>query len=78
MKRHSGTEHRSNPDPEPEVTYRDKRVAILVQFQLQKTPNQIMEDLNLLWDLKPHQRPWYIIAFRDLEVKTMTFGYEIM
>ena len=44
MKRHSGTEHRSNPDPEPEVTYRDKRVAILVQFQLQKTPNQIMED----------------------------------
>ena len=44
MKRHSGTEHRSNPDPEPEVTYRDKRVAILVQFQ--KTPNQIIKDLQ--------------------------------
>ena len=46
MERRRGTEHRSNPDPEPELTHRDKRVAILVQFQLQKTPNQIIEDLQ--------------------------------
>ena len=46
MERRSGTEHRSNPDPDPELTYRDKRVAILVQFPPQITPKQIMEDLQ--------------------------------
>ena len=46
MERRSGTERRSNPDLEPELTYRDKRVEILVQFQLQKTPNLIIQDFQ--------------------------------
>lgn len=46
MKRRSGTDHGDNPVPLPTLTNRDKRVAILVQFQLHKTPHQIIQDLQ--------------------------------
>ena len=46
MKRRSEEEHGATPTPLPVLTNRDKRVAILVQFQLLKTPNQIIEDLQ--------------------------------
>ena len=46
MKRRSREEHGATPTPLPVLTNRDKRFAILVQFQLLKTPNQIIEDLQ--------------------------------
>ena len=60
MERRSGDQQSTNSYSLPELTNRDKRVAVLVQFRLGKTASQCIDDLkSVLGDQAPKKTMVY-------------------